>query len=78
MEGSSSANRKDRRKTSIPVPEVHSYNLNLMNDIGAPYMLIDYIDGTIAAYLREAKGCPLGIYGSAELDRKFRKQMAAI
>lgn len=38
-----------RAKTSILVPEVHSYNLDLTNDVGAPYILIDYIHGTVAA-----------------------------
>lgn len=67
-----------KAKTPIPVPEVHSYCADPANDVGAPYILMDYIDGTVAAELRAAKECELGLYGAPDQDRKFRKDMAAI
>ena len=37
-----------RCHTTIPVPEVHAFNALVDNDIGAPYMLLTYIHGTVA------------------------------
>jgi len=51
----------ERAKTSIPVPEVHSYSVDPTNDVGAPYILMDYIYGTVATELREAKKCDVGL-----------------
>lgn len=68
----------NRAKTSIPVPEVHSYSLDLTNDVGAPYILMDYIHGTVATELREARKCNAGLFGTPNQDRKFRQQMADI
>jgi len=67
-----------RAKTSIPVPEVHSYSVDPTNDVGAPYILMDYINGTVATELREARRCEAGLFGTPDQDRKFRQQMAAI
>ncbi|KAK3332870.1 hypothetical protein B0T19DRAFT_354543 [Cercophora scortea] len=67
-----------KAKTSIPVPEVHSYSVDPTNDVGAPYILMDYIHGTVATELREAKNCDVGMFGTSDQDRKFRKQMAGI
>jgi hypothetical protein len=39
---------------------------------------MDYIHGTVATELREAKECPTGLFGTPEQDREFRKQMAVI
>ncbi|RGP66279.1 kinaselike domain [Fusarium sporotrichioides] len=72
-----SMNFLKRAKTSIPVPEVHSYNADPANDVGASYVLMDYIHGTVASELRSAKEChPL--FGTPEQDRHFREQMAEI
>ncbi|KAH6707915.1 hypothetical protein BKA61DRAFT_739162 [Leptodontidium sp. MPI-SDFR-AT-0119] len=65
-------------KTSIPVPAVYSYSTDPANDIGAPYILMDYIDGTVATELRVARNCELGSFGTPSQDRKFREQMASI
>ena len=46
--------------------------------MGAPYILMDYIHGTVASELRLAKGCAVGLHGSAEQDRIFRREMAAV
>lgn len=67
-----------RAKTSIPIPEVHSYCLDLTNDVGAPYILMDYIHGTVATELQEAKKCDAHLFGTQDQDRKFRQQMADI
>lgn len=67
-----------RAKTSIPVPEVHSYNTDPTNDIGAPYILMDYIHGTVAEELRCARGHEWDQFGTPDQDRKFRQQMAEI
>lgn len=37
-----------RCHTTIPVPEVHAFNAHVNNEVGAPYMLLTYIHGTIA------------------------------
>ncbi|KAI0398956.1 hypothetical protein F4802DRAFT_611243 [Xylaria palmicola] len=67
-----------KAKTSLPVPEVHSYSVDPTNDVGAPYILMDYINGTVATELRQAKKCEIGLFGTSDQDRKFRKQMAGI
>ncbi|KAH8745123.1 hypothetical protein F5883DRAFT_268911 [Diaporthe sp. PMI_573] len=67
-----------KAKTSIPVPEVHSCSINLTNEVGAPYILMDYVHGTVATELREAKKCDAGLFGTRDQDRKFRQQMAGI
>lgn len=41
-------------------------------------MLLDYIHGTAAAELREAKGSSVGSFGTPNQDRRFRQQMASI
>ncbi|RYP50597.1 hypothetical protein DL768_003917 [Monosporascus sp. mg162] len=57
---------------------VHSYNTEQYNDVGAPYILMDYIHGTVASEMRLAKGCALGLYGTPEQDLSFRREMATI
>jgi hypothetical protein len=69
---------RKRAKTSIPVPEVHSYSVDLTNDVSAPYILIDYINRAVATELREARKCDAGLFGTPDQDRKFREQMAGI
>ncbi|PVH70379.1 hypothetical protein DL98DRAFT_661210 [Cadophora sp. DSE1049] len=67
-----------KAKTSIPVPGVYSYSADPTNDVGAPYILMDYIDGTVATELRVAKNCDVGQFGTPDQDRKFRERMASI
>ncbi|KAK3381135.1 hypothetical protein B0H63DRAFT_501844 [Podospora didyma] len=38
-------------KTSIPVPKVFDYNTSLDNEAGAPYIMMEYIHGTVASDL---------------------------
>ncbi|KAI9748299.1 MAG: hypothetical protein M4579_007262 [Chaenotheca gracillima] len=67
-----------RARTCIPVPTVHHWSLDKTNEIGAPYILMDYIDGTTANDLQDAKGCENESFGTPEQDRTFREQMASI
>ena len=67
-----------RAETSIPVPNIYSYNIDPTNNVGAPYVLMNYIDGTTANKLRESKKCHVGLYGKPEQDHKFKRQMAKI
>jgi hypothetical protein len=39
---------------------------------------MDYIDGLVAAELRELKDCALGLFGTPEQDQNFRRHMAKI
>jgi hypothetical protein len=48
------------------------------NAVGAPYILMEYIHGSVASELRQAKSCELQMFGTPEQDRKFREQMAQI
>ncbi|KAF5672697.1 kinase-like domain-containing protein [Fusarium denticulatum] len=67
-----------KAKTSIPVPAVHSYSVDTNNQVGAPYILMDYIHGTVAMELRDANEYEGGLFGTPDQDRAFRKQMAEI
>ncbi|KAG9502074.1 hypothetical protein J7337_007790 [Fusarium musae] len=67
-----------KAKTSIPVPAVHSYSVDTNNEVGAPYILMDYIHGTVATELRDANEYEGGLFGMPDQDRAFRKQMAEI
>ncbi|KAL6918904.1 hypothetical protein FSST1_002930 [Fusarium sambucinum] len=67
-----------KTKTSIPVPEVHFHSVDPTNDVGAPYILMDYIHGTTAKELRDAKNCHYNLFGTPQHDRRFREQMAEI
>ncbi|EXJ80739.1 hypothetical protein A1O3_07023 [Capronia epimyces CBS 606.96] len=67
-----------KAKTGMPVPEIHSYSVDAKNEVGAPYILMDYIDGNVATELRAAKNCDVGLFGTLHQDRKFREQMARI
>lgn len=48
------------------------------NAVGAPYILMEYIHGSVASELRQAKSCALQMFGTPEQDRNFRGQMAQI
>jgi hypothetical protein len=65
-----------RLHSDIPVPEVFGYDLSVENTVGAPYMFITYLHGTIAAELQQAKECGTGVFGSPEQDCRFWAQMA--
>jgi hypothetical protein len=54
------------------------YNTAPDNAVGAPYILVEYIHGSVASELRQAKSCGLQMIGKPEQDRKFREQMAQI
>ena len=67
-----------RAKTSVPVPEVFSHDLDEKNSIGAPYILMGYINGNVAEELRNARGCEFAVYGTAPQNERFSKQMASV
>ncbi|KAH7319170.1 hypothetical protein BKA65DRAFT_513916 [Rhexocercosporidium sp. MPI-PUGE-AT-0058] len=67
-----------KTRTSIPVPEVFQYDVSANNELGAPYILMSYINGNAASGLRVEKECKVGKFGDPEQDLKFRKQMARI
>ncbi|WEW61225.1 hypothetical protein PRK78_006715 [Emydomyces testavorans] len=66
-----------KKKTSIPVPELYHYETDPSNQVGAPYMIMEYIHGTPAHHLRLAKGGTLR-FGDVEQDRRLSEQMAKI
>ncbi|CAG8373894.1 unnamed protein product [Penicillium salamii] len=66
-----------RTRSSIPVPEVYHFEPE-SDDVGAPYMIMEYIPGTVASELREKIDAPFDQFGTPEQDQKFRRQMAAI
>ena len=48
VRGNHGKTHRPRRYTSIPVPEVHRYSLDDQHDLGVPYMLLTYLEGTLA------------------------------
>ncbi|KAF2454686.1 hypothetical protein BDY21DRAFT_416653 [Lineolata rhizophorae] len=62
----------------VALPEVYSYSVDPTNDVGAPYILMEYVNGTVATELREIKKCDTGLFGTPDQDREFRRQMANI
>jgi hypothetical protein len=60
------------------MPKVHDYSLGKQNGLGAPYIIMDYVDGLVATELQKQKGCKPDMFGTAEQDERFRRQMAAI
>lgn len=65
-----------RLNTDIPVPEVFAHDLTAENEVGAPYILMTYLHGTIASDLQDAQDCGIGTFGSPGQDRRFWSQMA--
>ena len=57
---------------------MHYYSADSTNDVGAPYILMDYINGTVATELRNTKESVVGMFGTPDQDRKFRQQLAGI
>ena len=64
--------------TNVPVPNIYLYDLNPRNKVGAPYMLMEYINGTTAMELRRRKECAPLRFGTEEQDANLRQQMARI
>ena len=67
-----------RLNTNIPVPDIYLYDLDPKNKVGAPFVLMEYINGTTASDLRERKECDPDVFGTAEQDARLRQQMAHI
>jgi hypothetical protein len=65
-------------KTSIPVPEVFHHDFSLDSEIGAPYMLISYIHGSVASELSQQRDCHPDVVGTPAQHKRFRAQMAKI
>lgn len=62
--------------TNLPIPEVFGHDLSSDNAVGAPYMFMSYIHGTVANDLQSARGCDLGMFGTPEQNDRFWRQMA--
>lgn len=60
------------------MPDVFFYDPDPSNQVGAPYMLLEYIHGSAADHLQIIKNSALTMFGTPEQDRKFRRQMAKI
>ena len=67
-----------RLKTKVPVPNIYLYDLDPKNKVGAPFMLMEYINGTTAMELSGRKGCAPYVFGTEEQDARLRQQMARI
>jgi hypothetical protein len=65
-----------RLNTYIPVPEVFGHDLSADNPVGAPYIFMSYIHGSVAKDLQEAHEYEEGVFGSPEKDSRFWRQMA--
>ena len=64
--------------TNIPVPDIYLYDLDAKNKVGAPFMLMQYINGTTAMDLHERKECAPFVFGTEEQNARLRRQMARI
>jgi hypothetical protein len=65
-----------RLNTNIPVPKVFGHDLSADNPVGAPYIFMSYIHGTVAKDLQQAHECEEGVFGTPEQDSRFWHQMA--
>lgn len=65
-------------RTSILVPELFDFSLDVDNAIGAPYMLMEYVDAATAERQQAVLDCERDTFGTAEQDCRFRAQMAEI
>ena len=59
-----------RERTSVPVPKIYGYDSSSTNDVGAPFMLIDCLNGNCAVDMTESHDIP------PEQKSKFHTQMA--
>ena len=64
--------------TNVPVPNKYFYDLDPKNKVGAPYMLMEYINGNTALELKMRKECAPLVLGTEEQDANLRQQMAHI
>lgn len=60
------------------MPEIYSYSVDPTNNVGAPHVLMDYIDGTVATELRMTRDGYSDLFGTPEQDWRFRQQMAEV
>lgn len=67
-----------RQNTNVPIPDVLFYDLDPNNKVGAPFMLMEYINGNTAVELSARKGCAPFVFGTKEQDARLRRQMAEI
>ncbi|KAF3482450.1 uncharacterized protein GIQ15_05209 [Arthroderma uncinatum] len=67
-----------RKRTQVPAPEVYHYDPSSNNPVGAPYILMKYVHGTLAKRLQKARGCRKYMFGTPKEDANFRKQLASI
>ncbi|KAK4554759.1 hypothetical protein LTR86_008261 [Recurvomyces mirabilis] len=67
-----------KEHTTIPLPEVFSYDFDPKNEVEAPYIFMSYIHGNVASELRMDRGCAMDKFGTPSQDEKFRRQMADI
>ncbi|KAI0531814.1 kinase-like domain-containing protein [Xylaria digitata] len=67
-----------KSKSTIPVPEIFAYDHDPSNRVGAPYMLMEYVHGTMAYEQQFFKHCTPSTFGTLEQDQRFRQQMAKI
>ncbi|KAK2798822.1 hypothetical protein FQN49_008965, partial [Arthroderma sp. PD_2] len=67
-----------RNETPISVPEVYHCDASLDNTVGVPYILMDYIHGTTAKALQEARRRQDYTFGTPIQDAYFRKQLALV
>ncbi|KAL2433690.1 hypothetical protein ABEF94_009123 [Exophiala dermatitidis] len=49
-------------KTCFPIPKTYGYSVDAKNEVGAPYILMNYINGDVATELRVAENCDVGLF----------------
>ncbi len=77
-----------REKLTIRIPTVHDHESDEKNEVGAAYILMDYIDGITAAERKESDNqfdtpaqdekLPSNQFGTAYQDQNFRQRLAEI
>ena len=68
-----------RENTKVPVPDIYLYDPDHpKNKVGAPFMLMEYINGNTAMESSARKGCARFVFGTEEQDARLRRQMAEI
>lgn len=61
-----------RERTSVPLPKVFDFDVNVENEIGAPFMLIECLDGNCGSDVKEDRSVP------EDHKAKFYAEMARI
>ncbi|KAI9764063.1 MAG: hypothetical protein M1835_007654 [Candelina submexicana] len=67
--------RRSSAHTRIPVPNVYYTETKSSNPVGAPFILMEYIHGTLAS---DMEGIERGTFGTPEQDTHLLAQMADI